>query len=533
MSDRVGQHLGNYRLLRLLGKGGFAEVYLGEHIHLTTQAAVKVLLAHLDAQSDVEGFRHEAQTVARLTHPHIVRVLDFDVEQGVPFLVMEYAPHGSLRARHPRGQPLSLPLILSYVQQVASALQHAHQHRLIHRDVKPDNMLLQDDGSVVLSDFGIVTIAHSTSSRGIEAMAGTAAYMAPEQMQGEPRSASDQYALAVTTYEWIVGQLPFRGTAMEIAMQHAIKPPLSLVEQVPTLPSEVEQVVLTALAKDPKERFATVQAFATALESAVQREQDVSTFIKPGNRQKASAPPESVSLSPGSSVTAPGMFAVPPSQPRSATETQITTPPSISPAMKSRPREQPITPTADRLPTTDSKQANDLQLSKVEPKEEMIRSGDWETVLQRVRLGTISSNWSVYYPSQGKLLGRLAFLVIFGMVALIAGIAKGDLFYLIGGAIWCIVIIGIGLLQWVSGKNDVLILMPAGVLQGNPRKAGCQNSIDYTRAMRVRAKKSQVAVELPGEKQLQTSTMDLGHFANSEALAQTIERAYLQFKTQK
>jgi len=270
MADRVGQRLGNYRLIRLLGRGGFAEVYLGEHRHLATQAAIKVLFAYLGSQSDVENFRREAQTIARLIHPHIVRVLDFDVEQGEPFLVMEYAPHGSLRTHHPRGVPLPLPLILSYMQQVANALQYAHERKLIHRDVKPDNMLLREDGSVVLSDFGVVTIAHSTSSRGIEAMAGTAAYMAPEQMQGEPRPASDQYALAVTIYEWITGRPPFQGTALEVAMQHAMKPPPSLVEQVPTLPQAVEQVVMTALAKDPKDRFGNVHAFAIALEQASQ-----------------------------------------------------------------------------------------------------------------------------------------------------------------------------------------------------------------------------------------------------------------------
>ncbi|HZO70993.1 MAG TPA: serine/threonine-protein kinase [Ktedonobacteraceae bacterium] len=192
MGDRVGQHLGNYRLLRLLGKGGFAEVYLGEHRHLATQAAIKVLQAHLGSQADIESFRREAQTIAGLNHPHIMRVLDFDVEQDVPFLVMEYAPFGSLRTHHPRGQPLPLPLILLYMQRVASALQYAHQHKLVHRDVKPDNMLLRDEQTVILSDFGIVAIAHSTTSFDTEGGgAGTPGYMAPEQMQGVPRPASE------------------------------------------------------------------------------------------------------------------------------------------------------------------------------------------------------------------------------------------------------------------------------------------------------------------------------------------------------
>src|SRR5579864_3466643 len=141
MNDRVGQQLGNYRLLRLLGQGGQASVYLGEHIYLKSQAAVKVRHAAL---SDEERtvFLQEAQMLVRMTHPHIVRVLDFALEDGMPFLVMEYAPHGTLRQRHPRGTRLPLDVIISYVNQVASALQYTHDQRLIHRDVKPENMLL-------------------------------------------------------------------------------------------------------------------------------------------------------------------------------------------------------------------------------------------------------------------------------------------------------------------------------------------------------------------------------------------------------
>src|SRR5438876_9679155 len=146
MADRLGregQQLGNYHLLRLLGKGGFAEVYLGEHLHLGTLAAMKVLRTHL-ASEDITPFRDEARLIARLTHPHIVRVLDFAVEDGTPFLVMEYAPHGTLRQLHPKGNRLPLETIVLYVQQIAAALQYAHDQRLIHRDVKPENLLLNE-----------------------------------------------------------------------------------------------------------------------------------------------------------------------------------------------------------------------------------------------------------------------------------------------------------------------------------------------------------------------------------------------------
>src|SRR5437588_10111102 len=116
MGDRVGQQLGNYRLVGLLGRGGFAEVYLGEHLHLSTQAGVKVLYTRLASEDDVKGFEKEARTIAHLKHPHIVRVLDYNIEEDTPFLVMDYAPGGTLRQRHPKAIPLSLTTILSYVK---------------------------------------------------------------------------------------------------------------------------------------------------------------------------------------------------------------------------------------------------------------------------------------------------------------------------------------------------------------------------------------------------------------------------------
>ena len=122
MADRVGQQLGNYRLIRLLGCGGFAEVYLGEHVRLGTHAAIKVLQTQLASQ-EAENFQHEGRIIAHLEHAHIVRVLDFDVVEGTPFLVMSYAPHGTLRRRHRRGMTLPLPTIISYEKQIADALQ--------------------------------------------------------------------------------------------------------------------------------------------------------------------------------------------------------------------------------------------------------------------------------------------------------------------------------------------------------------------------------------------------------------------------
>jgi serine/threonine protein kinase len=268
-ADRVGQRFGNYRLIKLLGKGGFAEVYLGEHIHLNTQAAIKVLLTRI-AEKDLQDFRAEALTIARLEHPNIVRVLDFDVEGDIPFLVMSYAPNGSLRDHLPRGTPLLLQRIVPYVKQVAEALQYAHDQRLVHRDVKPENMLLGKHNEVLLSDFGISTVARTSIKQEV---AGTAPYMSPEQIQGKPRAASDQYSLGIVVYEWLTGDRPFHGSFIEVCSQHVLAAPPPLHTKVPTIPSIVEQVVLTALAKEPDQRFGSVRAFAHALEQVSRPEQ--------------------------------------------------------------------------------------------------------------------------------------------------------------------------------------------------------------------------------------------------------------------
>jgi peptide/nickel transport system substrate-binding protein len=269
MADRVGQQFGTYRLVRLLGQGGYAEVYLGQHLRLTQQAAIKVLHAHL-TEAEAEHFSQEAQTISTLVHPSIIRVFDYDVQDGVPFLVMDYAPNGSLRRRYPKGSPVPLPQIVSWVKQVADALQYAHEQRVIHRDVKPENMLLGRREGVVLSDFGIATVVHSSASLSTQSAVGTLAYMAPEQIEGHPRAASDQYALGVVVYEWLCGSRPFEGSPTEVMVQQLSMPPPSLHEKVATVPLEVEQVVLRALAKGPKERFASVHDFAEALAQASQ-----------------------------------------------------------------------------------------------------------------------------------------------------------------------------------------------------------------------------------------------------------------------
>jgi serine/threonine protein kinase len=272
-TGRAGQLLGNYRIIQLIGQGGFADVYLGEHVHLNTLAAIKVLRTRL-VDDSIEYFRSEARTVAHLLHPNIVRVLDFGVESTIPFLVMEYAPNGTLRQRHPRGIPVPIGVVVPYVKQIAAALQYAHNEKFIHRDIKPENILLGRNNEVLLSDFGIAVVTQSMRIQmvnpGTSDTAGTASYMAPEQIMGEAVPASDQYALAVVIYEWLTGVAPFNGTYIEVVAQHMNTSPPALRGKAPYITPDVEQVILTALNKEPGKRFARVESFANALEQAAQ-----------------------------------------------------------------------------------------------------------------------------------------------------------------------------------------------------------------------------------------------------------------------
>ncbi len=212
MADRVDQQLGHYRLIRHLGRGGFADVYLGEHLYLNTKAAIKVLQTRLSG-SDLPGFIKEARTIAGL-----------------------------------------------------------------HRDVKPENLLLDPRNELLLSDFGIAFVTQTSRQQTTQEIVGTAAYMAPEQLQGRPQPASDQYALGIVIYEWLTGDRPFHGTFTEVASQHLFVPPPPLRQKLPDISPEVEHVMQTALGKDPQKRFMTVQAFARALEQASISQSQMSTL---------------------------------------------------------------------------------------------------------------------------------------------------------------------------------------------------------------------------------------------------------------
>ncbi len=279
LSGLSGRQIGNYRLLRMLGQGGFACVFLGEHLYLKRLAAIKVLRMALNNQ-DKERFLSEARLLATLTHPHIVHVLDFGVAQRVetigneqfveyiPYLVMDFASDNNLRVSHPAGSCLSIKTVVDYVKQIADALQYAHNKGIIHCDVKPENLLLDEQQTVMLSDFGLALFAPRPELLSTREMHGTLPYAAPEQLRGKPCFASDQYSLGVIAYEWLCGRRPFVGDDVTVILQHISSAPPSLRSQNPGISSAVEEVVLKALAKDPGQRHASVQAFARALEFA-------------------------------------------------------------------------------------------------------------------------------------------------------------------------------------------------------------------------------------------------------------------------
>ena len=290
MTKQGSRYLGPYELLQTLGLGGHAKVYRARHVYLDTEVAIKVLHTSL-IDEHYEQFVYESRTIANLEHPNIVHVLGFDVENDVPFLVMEFASNRSLRQRHPVGTRLPISTIVIYVNQLAEALQYAHDRGVFHLDVKPENMLVGKKGEILLGDFGIASGRQRLNPKMIRNVVGTVYYMSPEQINGQPSDASDQYALAVVIYEWLTGTYPFSGAKLDVARQHLSTHPPSLRARVPVIPTSVEQVVMKALSKDPRRRFRNITEFAVAFERA-SKQQPPKPGTSPGIR--ASAPRNSM-----------------------------------------------------------------------------------------------------------------------------------------------------------------------------------------------------------------------------------------------
>lgn len=274
MPNLVGQQFGNYRLTRLHERTAFTEIYAAERAISGTQVAFKALRPEL-SEEELERFLDAAQALLDLVHPNTARVLEVgqasDEDNSFPYLAVEYISDQTLRQIHPIGTCLSPASILAYVKPIAAALHHAHQQNLVHGDLKPGNIFVDDDQRIVLSDFSAGLLSRLTDT-----VTGTIAYVAPEQLQGLLTPASDQYALGVIIYEWLSGELPFSGSVSEISRQHLLTPPQPLSTKLAELPPAIDEVVLTALAKEPEERFENVLDFANAMEAALSAAQDQS-----------------------------------------------------------------------------------------------------------------------------------------------------------------------------------------------------------------------------------------------------------------
>lgn len=265
-----GDRLGQYELRERLGQGGMATVFRAYQPSLDREVAIKVLSVVGAPPSFLERFRREARSISRLRHPNILWVFDFGEQDGLAYMVGELVPGGTLADR--LGRPLPLEWVGVRLVALASALDYAHANGIVHRDVKPSNVLMTAEDSPVLSDFGIARMLEDTG--GLTAagtVMGTPEYMSPEQAQGlEVGPASDQYSLAVMLYELLCGRPPFRApTPVAVAMAHVYEPPPRPRELNPALPPAVEAVVLRALAKDPAERWGSAGELAGAYAQAI------------------------------------------------------------------------------------------------------------------------------------------------------------------------------------------------------------------------------------------------------------------------
>lgn len=296
------KQIDRYHILRLLDSGGMGDIYLAEDPRIGQQVAVKVIhrerAPYPDEDSPKNAMRHfqrEAKAIVKLDHPHILPLYDYGEElignMPVIYLVMPFRPEGSLSdwlRRRETKELLSPQDVAHIIAQATDALQHAHDHQVIHQDVKPSNFLVRsrkdapNHPDLLLSDFGIAHLSSVTSSVS-QSVRGTPSYMAPEQWEGEPVPATDQYALAVMAYELLTGKLPFQGGPSNMMYQHIYvqpKPPSTIN---PALPTDIDAVVTRALAKRPQERFASMEAFGNAFQQAVeeQAQKDVGSLPDP------------------------------------------------------------------------------------------------------------------------------------------------------------------------------------------------------------------------------------------------------------
>jgi len=268
----IGRYFGNYQIIAKIDCGAFGCVYQAQHDYLPRVAAIKLLdVERLKSQGGRNEFLREAQLLERLKHPHILQIYDFGIDDGIPYLVTEYAPRGSLRdlLNSRASQFLSLRDALSIIVQVGEALDYAHRKGVIHHDLKPENVLFNERNDALLADFGIAILRTTTATlEQIAEVNGTPAYMAPEQFQGRASRRSDQYALCCILYELVTGQRPFTAPdALTMGLKHLREIPIPPTQLNPNLPTQIDRILLKALEKQRNNRYPDVLTFIQELQT--------------------------------------------------------------------------------------------------------------------------------------------------------------------------------------------------------------------------------------------------------------------------
>lgn len=261
-----------YRIIDTLGEGGMANVYLAEDIILQRKVAVKILRLDLQNEPQTQArFQREALATSELSHPNIVSVLDVGTDHGLPYMVMEYVDGPDLKDYIRENSPLDLREVIQIMDQILSAVALAHKHNVIHRDLKPQNILMDKRGNIKIADFGIAVALNQSSITQTNSVMGSVHYMSPEQTRGGlVTKQSDIYSLGIILYELITGTVPFNGdTPVSIALKHAQEPIPSIRKKDRSVPQALENVVLKATAKDPRDRYPSAQAMKADLDSSL------------------------------------------------------------------------------------------------------------------------------------------------------------------------------------------------------------------------------------------------------------------------